>query len=55
MTEPTTNSDDTAPQLSYVEEITDPATGDVTTYRASTPEELEAAITADWRGGDDRR
>jgi hypothetical protein len=34
--------------LSYVEEVTDPGTGETTRYTAASPAELEALVVADW-------
>jgi len=44
MTEPT--EDNT--HLRYVEEVTNPGTGETTSYAAASPEELEALVAADW-------
>ncbi len=49
MTEPT-NAD--TRRLSYVEEVTDPGTGQTTSYRAASSEDLEALVVADWESED---
>ena len=40
------------PSRRYVEEITDPWTGEITRYSAPSLAELEAAVAADWEPED---